>query len=305
MSRERPPILARPSLPCLSDAYVINLTAGCPLRCRYCYAQSYRNNPGDGRISFYAGSAKRLEAELARKKRKPRLVYFSSATDPFIPIPAILDEQFSMMEMLLAENIPLLIMTKAKIPDRFLQLFSRHSDRVNAQVGLTTTDDRVRSTFEPGATSVAGRLRNISYLVEIGARVELRMDPLIPMLTDTDSSLVALLREVSGRRCREAAASFLHIRPAIRPAMAVRFKDWDFDAVMRRLYVKTARLGGEGCAMLLPSEEYRRERLGAMERMAGEFGITIKSCACKNPDIVAGKCHDRLPSDDEQMDLFR
>ena len=41
-------VLKRPSLPCLSEYHTINLAAGCPYKCRYCYAQSFRSNPGQG-----------------------------------------------------------------------------------------------------------------------------------------------------------------------------------------------------------------------------------------------------------------
>jgi DNA repair photolyase len=299
------PILARSTLPCLSDAYTINLTAGCPHLCRYCYTQGYSNYPGEGRIKFYAGSARRLEAELSRKRRKPTLVFFSSATDPFMPIPEVLDEQFSIMETLLKNNIPLIIMTKAKIPDRFIALFSEHPRRINVHVGLTTADDRIRVLIEPNAASVADRLRNISSLMEVGIRVELRMDPLIPMLTDTNSSLRNLLKEASGRGCQIAVASFLHLRQATRNKMPVRFGEWDFNKIRRHLYSKSAKLGGSGFGMLLPSEEYRKERFCAIERIVKEFGISVKYCACKNPDIVFSKCIDRFECEIKQINLFQ
>jgi len=109
-------------------------------------------------------------------------------------IPEVLDAQFAIMEMLLINRIPLLIMTKAKIPDRFIELFLQHSDLVNVQVGQTTVDDRVRALFGHNAAPVVERLRNIALLSATNVRTELRMDPLIPMLTDTDQSLRTLFQ---------------------------------------------------------------------------------------------------------------
>lgn len=300
----RSPILARPTLPCLTDAYTINLTAGCLHHCRYCYAQGYSNYPGEGRIKFYAGSARRLATELFRKKKKPNLVYFSSATDPFMPIPEVLDEQFFIMEALLAQDIPLLIMTKAKIPSRFLRLFSEHPHRVNVQVGLTTADDSIRALFEPNAASVAERLTNISSLADIGVRFELRMDPLIPMRTDTNQSLNALFQKASSRGCHQAVVSFLHIRNANRRKMSIRMGEWDFENIRGQLYSKTTRLGGCGGDILLPSEDYRKERFDAIEKIAKEFGISVKLCACKNPDFQFEGCIDRPEKKVKQIDFF-
>jgi len=55
--------------------------------------------------------------------------------------------------------------------------------------------------------------------------------------------------------------------------------------------------------MQLPSQEYRKERYGAIEKIAKEFGISIKFCACKNPDIVLGRCHDRPEKKAEQIQI--
>ena len=74
-------VLRHPGLPCMAHHYTINLTAGCPFECRYCYAQSFRHNPGPGKVLFYANSLELLRRELPRKRTKPRLVYFSSGCE--------------------------------------------------------------------------------------------------------------------------------------------------------------------------------------------------------------------------------
>jgi DNA repair photolyase len=228
---------------------------------------------------------------LSRKKHKPKTVYFSTATDPFIPDRQVLDSQFQIMDMLLKNRIPLLISTKAKIPERFVELFSEHRDLVVVQIGQTTIDDRVRALMEPKAAPVSDRLRNIAVLAARNVTTELRMDPLIPWLTDTDRSLRALLLEAASRGCRQAVASFLHVRKANRAAMAVESGAWDFEKMRRHLYTETAKLGNDGCEMLLPSARYRRQRFDAISQMAEEFGIAVRFCGCKNPDMVLAENH--------------
>ena len=49
-------VLGHPLLPCMRRHYTVNLTAGCPNRCRYCYAQSMRHHPGWGSVLSYANS---------------------------------------------------------------------------------------------------------------------------------------------------------------------------------------------------------------------------------------------------------
>ncbi|MCB9477901.1 MAG: radical SAM protein [Deltaproteobacteria bacterium] len=284
-------ILSRPTLPCLKDYHAVNLTAGCPLGCKYCYTQGYANNPGNGRIKFYSNSEERLAEEIRRMRRKPKKVYFSTATDPFLPVAKVLDMQFRVMEMLLKNGISILVLTKAKIPDRFLDLFAEHRDRVEAQIGQTTTDETVRKAIEPNTATAEERLWNISKLIKKGVRTQLRMDPLIPRLTDTEESLRALLHEVSARGCREVAASFLHIRPSHRKPMSITVGSWNFEQVFRDLYTKPARLANGDAAILLPNESYRRERIGVIKRISESLGLSAGFCGCKNPDLGLSQCH--------------
>ena len=285
------PVLGRPTLPCLRNYHAINLTAGCLFRCRYCYAQGYATNPGSGRITFYANSAEKLATELLRKRHKPQIICFSTATDPFVPIPQVLSTQLRIMTLVLKHGIAIMISTKARIPDEFMELFSRHRDLVHVQIGLSTVDDGVRALMEPGAANVDDRLSSLSLLLSKNVRTELRMDPLIPLLTDTDQSLRQLFFEVSRSGCRQAVASFLHLRKANRQAMLVDYGPWKFSEVQRRLYSTDARLAVVGCEILLPSFEYRRERFEAIERIGAEFGVAVKSCGCKNPDMAFANCH--------------
>jgi len=296
-------ILTRPTLACLKDYHAINLTAGCPYECRYCYAREYSNNPGSGRIIFYANSEEKLAAELAGKRRKPKMVYFSTATDPFIPFPKILDSQFRIMEMLLQNRISIFILTKAKIPNRFINLFGNHCNQVQVQIGLTTMDDRVRKLIEPNAATVKQRLQNMSALLAQNIITELRMDPLIPLLTDTDRSLRTLLREVADIGCRQAVASFLHLRRANREPMMIEYGDWNFVKIKQRLFDTTVQLVCGGTEILLPSATYRRERYKAISQIGAEFGIEIKFCGCKNPDITSDRCHPQPKNENEQMAL--
>lgn len=81
--QRRAEVLTRPQLPCMGAYHTINLSAGCPNECRYYYAQSYAYHPGWGTVAFYANAREKLKKELATLHQKPRLVYFSTASEPF------------------------------------------------------------------------------------------------------------------------------------------------------------------------------------------------------------------------------
>jgi DNA repair photolyase len=187
------PVLTKVPLPCITDYHNINITGGCVFGCIYCYAQGYSSNPKNGTIAFYHNTLERLKRELPRKRQRPHIVYFSSASEPFAPFAPALDETYKVMDLLMKNNIAIFISTKGRIPNRFLDLFSRSPELVHVQVGITTTDDEVRKVFEPYAAPVKQRLKNIERLNSVRVVTEARLDPLIPGITDQEESLVKLL----------------------------------------------------------------------------------------------------------------
>jgi DNA repair photolyase len=283
-------VLNHPSLPCISNQYTINLAAGCAFGCRYCYAQSFRNNPGPGKVLFYANTLEILTRELERKRKLPELVYFSTACEPFMPHDKILDALYRAMEMLLENYISLSISTKARIPDRFIRLFSDHPDKVRVHVGLTTNDDLIRQALEPKATSVEQRLYTLKVLVSEGIGAEARIDPLVPGLTDSEESLASICKAIAGCGVDDAVASYLFLRRTDFKRLKINFNGWSFDEMSKRLYTNWINdYCGNGTIRTTRSD-YRAEKYKRIKEIAGEHGISIRLCRCKNSDVTDETC---------------
>jgi DNA repair photolyase len=289
-------VLKRPSLPCLSTFHTINLMAGCPYECRYCYAQSFRSHPGRGKVIFYANTLELLSRELPRKHKKPELVYFSTACEPFAPDERILASLYRIMELLLNHSIFLLISTKSRIPQEFLDLFAGNPGRVHVQVGLTTTDDHIRNLLEPNAAAVKERLATLRALIDHGVRTEVRMDPLMPELTDTDKSFERLCREIACCGVRNATASYLFLRRANHERLAVELGGWSFPEMSKRLYTQRIKEYCGGGTIRIATSTYRRKKYGQLKRIAAEHGIHLTLCRCKNPDLTDECCHPHPPT---------
>lgn len=286
----RAPMLGRPKLPCLSRYHAINLTAGCPNECVYCYAQTYGYHPGWGKVAVYRNGLDMVRRELDAMREKPTMVYFSTASEPFLPVPGVLDQVHAVMELLLDAGSRLLISTKGHVPDRFIDLFAAHPGKAHVQVGITTADDAVRRVLEPRATHVDERLGNLKRLKKAGVAAEARLDPLMPGLTDTDLSLYALFEALARAGATRAVASFLFLRRGIHPPRDLAHGDWSF-AEMRRLYTHRIDKYCGGGTIYVPSAEYRRKRFADLRVMASAHGIDISLCQCKSPDITTDCCH--------------
>ncbi len=209
----KPPILTPSALPCLQDVATVNVTAGCAMGCKYCYIQGYSHYPGASRIVLYVNTPEVVAQELRRKRRKPQRVYFSLSSDAFQYLPHVQDVSLRTMRVLLQAGIEIAFLTKGFITRPFVDLFTGHVGRVFAQIGITTLDQDLSRRFEPRAAPPRMRLAAIAALVRLGVQTTVRLDPLIPGLTDTDDNLGPLLQSLSQAGIRDAAASYLFLRP--------------------------------------------------------------------------------------------
>jgi len=282
-------VLTKVPLPCITGYYNINLTGGCAFRCIYCYAQGYSSSPKDETVTFYSNTFEKLRMELPRKRERPQIVYFSSASEPFAPFAPALDELYRVVEFMMKSNINIFISTKGRIPDRFLNLFSRRPESVRVQVGITTAEDEVRKIFEPHAAPIEQRLFNIKRLISVGIATEARLDPLIPGITDQEESLARLFRALAGAGIKTAISSYLFLRTSNRNRLRKAYERFnlDLDYYFQGDKINYCR-GGE---VDIASKQYRSAKYDSIIRIAKNAGIRIKLCHCRNPDLTEQSCH--------------
>lgn len=301
------PVLKRPALPCLSHYHTINLLAGCPYECRYCYARSFKSNPGNGTVHLYHNTFDLLHGELLRKRKKPGCVYFSTACEPFVPNQLVLDILYNVMKLILDHGITLLISTKSSIPEKFINLFTQFPGMVHVQIGLTTTEEKIRQLLEPNAFSVQSRLESLKALKDNNVSAEIRMDPLIPGLTDTEQSFNMLCKRIAHYGATQTAVSYLFIRRGNFQSMNFSFESWSFQEIEQALYTKIIdKYCGHG-SIRIPETEYRLESYKRLKEIADKNGITLRMCGCKNPDLTQDCCHpDMSPQSLRygQLDIF-
>jgi DNA repair photolyase len=299
--QRRSAVLVASKLPCMGRMPAINLTAGCAHECVYCYAQGYCSYPGRGRVFLYANLLEKLRHELASKRNKPAAVMFSPSSDPFQPLPEVLDLAFSVMEYLLRSGIGVIFLTKGKIPRRHLDLFAAHAPLVRAHVGITTLDRRQSRMVEPGAASPLARLKQMQALVAGGVATQARLDPILPGLTDRPDGLHALCAALSKAGITEISASTLFLRPALVSALRQQLDRAEMpgaprnQSTLNRLLAAFARarwlrIGGGGAAILALPPARRRLIFNWLSTIARQYDIAVHVCGCKNPDLGAGQC---------------
>jgi DNA repair photolyase len=294
-TERRSPVLTRAEFGCLRGAHAINITRGCEFDCVYCYARGYPQAPAAGDVYLYRNLADRLAAELDNPRRRTpvRRVIFNTASDSFQTHPAVLDTTYQAMQVLMKRRIGFSFLTKGRIPPRFITLFAEHPKLVSARIGLVSIRPRFRKLFEPHAATATERLQNIANLHAAGVDVAVRVDPIIPFLTDDARCIRSLFGAVAGRGVRRVALSYLHLRPAIFEQLRHELPAAEF-ALLRTCFETRpwSVVGSSTRSKLIPAP-LRRKGYGRFTEIAGEFNLIPLICACKNPDLPAQLCFAR------------
>ena len=305
-------VLTPSSLACLAHVPTVNLTAGCAHECRYCYGCGYRTHPGEGKIRVYTNTLAKLRDELPRKRKIPTTVYFSPSSDPFQPVPEVLEMTYDVFRFLFESGIGVAFVTKGRIPEQHRKLLAAHASLVQGRIGLITLDRRTTTAFEPGAATPEARLEQAAELIDAHVSIEARLDPILPGVTDTAGCLEPLCAALSSIGVRKIAASVLFLRPAVIASLRRHLKDKQTLKTILDSFVGAEPLpihAGNSRVSALPSQA-RLEIIERLKSIAHGHGLEVLVCACKNPDISSGSCHISgrwTPTVDgaSQLDLFQ
>ena len=174
-------ILSKSGIPGID--YCVNPYTGCSHGCKYCYATFMKRftghmEPWGSFVDVKINAPDVLHRQMKNASRGN--VMISSVTDPYQAI----ENQFKVtrrcLEVLLAYQFPVSILTKSSLVLRDLDLIKRFKE-IEVGVTITTDDDQIREIFEPNAPSIESRLHALKELSEQGIKTYAFIGPLLPM----------------------------------------------------------------------------------------------------------------------------
>lgn len=303
----RSEVLKRSVFGCLRDVPSINVTKGCIHSCVYCYARGFSDAPPEGEVHVYKNLPDILERELAKKRKRPSWVSFSTASDAFQDRDEILNISYLCMKMILHRGMGISFLTKGYIPSEFIDLFKLYPQMVKARIGMVSLDEGYQRLFEPFASSPLKRLANIKALLEARIEISVRIDPVMPSVTDSERDIDSLLRSLGEEGIKEVSVSSLIMRPSIMDAFK-RFRSPVAWRVLKFYYGQPwQRVITSARTRLLPSE-MRRAIYGMFREIGKRYGLNVRICGCKNPDLPWEFCNPWVEENtvmNRQMFLFR
>jgi DNA repair photolyase len=145
-------------------------------------------------VDVKVNAAEVLAKQMRRAKRGN--IAIGTVTDPYQPLERKYKITRVCLEVLMAYDFPVSILTKSDLVLRDLDLLRRLPD---VEVGFTiaTLDEEMRRVFEPRSSPVPARLAALAELAEAGIKTWAFCGPLLPFLSDGEEQMDALFGELA------------------------------------------------------------------------------------------------------------
>jgi len=275
---------------CLQGIPTLNITNGCIFECTYCYARGYSQAPRKGEVNLYVNLPRLLREELLRKKMIPQWVILNTSSDCFQHHPDILRITYEVIRILVDRGIGISFLTKGLIPHRFFDLLRMSPEKILTQIGLVSLSERYWKGYEPGTPSPEKRLENVQSLKEIGIVPEIRIDPIIPFITDTEVEATTLFGRLQKTGVKRVTLSYLHLRPAIERQLMTELSPLHQKIIESCFKAQEWKAIGSSARTKLLPKAVREKGYQRMKEIGERFGVKASICQCKNPDLKADLC---------------
>jgi DNA repair photolyase len=182
------------------NGLTINPYQGCSHRCAYCYATYEWSPEFYDKIYAKNNAPEVLEKELAAWKSDTVIpVMISSATDAYQPAELRFELTRRCVQVLQKYNVPYYVFTKSAIIERDFELHRQYRHNCFLVWSVTTPDEKIRRIVEPGTAPASRIFKVIKKFAEAGSCCGVNIDPIMPLVTDSEQHLEGLVRA-----CREA-----------------------------------------------------------------------------------------------------
>jgi DNA repair photolyase len=297
---------------CIRGMAVCNPADGCVFGCLFCPVRPRIG--GHAEVRLRVNLPELLSRELASRGRRnllPTGVFFSSHSDPFQPIPQLLEMTRECMRIVLEAGVNVHFQTRGVVPGDFGEIFQRFPGKVHAQVPLFSMDTKLIPLYEPNTPRPHQRLESIRQLIDWGVEVRARIEPLVPFVSDTAGHLEELIRNLASTGLTQASVAYLVLRPhmlelfqSVLPAAHYHSIKGSFKGQAWRT------VGVQQMTKLLP-ERTRTKGYRRLQSIGARLGLEVTVCACQNPpggvSCFTARSPDEAGSADRsgQMELFR
>ena len=255
--------------------WTVNPFRGCEFGCRYCYARPTHEYLGhaepeefEEHVYVKSGATSQLLADLKRARDGGQEVAIGTATDPYQPAEARFAITRAVLEAVsLVPGLRIGITTKSAALTRDIDLLARiaRSSDLHVNFSVISLDADLLRVLEPRAPRPDLRLRAMRAAADAGVATRLFVMPVLPLITDGQSGLRALLKAARDAGAQEAISQALFLRTPMTWSLFMSFVEQEFPWALPRYREMFPQPGSA-------PREYRDEverRVAAVARQVG------------------------------------
>jgi len=205
--------------------YTINPYRGCSHSCVYCFARRTHEwlefdagRDFDTQVVVKTNLVEVLERELARPSWQREHVALGTNTDPYQRAEGRYRLMPGVIRALGRSGTPFSLLTKGTVLSRDLPDLTAAAEDVPVGTGVSIAlvDRSLQAHLEPGTPTPAARLDLVRRITDAGLPCGVMVAPVLPLLTDSDEALDAVLGEIAAAGANGATVLALHLRPGTR-----------------------------------------------------------------------------------------
>jgi DNA repair photolyase len=205
--------------------WTVNPYRGCSHGCVYCFARNTHTyldldagDDFDRQIIVKINIGDVLARELRRPSWSHEPVALGTNTDPYQRAEGRYRLMPGVIAALTGSGTPFSILTKGTTARRDLPLLTVASKAVPVSMGVSIAliDESIHAALEPGTPTPRARLDLVRAIVQAGLPCQVLVAPILPMMTDSDEQIDAILGLIADAGATGATVFALHLRPGAR-----------------------------------------------------------------------------------------
>jgi DNA repair photolyase len=263
--------------PCFTDAMLTEPYGGyCAVGCAFCYINSgVRGYRGSGLISVPMNYGEQVASMLSKMKTSAA-GYFSSFTDPFLPLEDVYHNTQRGVEAFVQNGLPVFILSRKRYPEWAKQALMKNPHSY-AQKSINHWDEKVWRKLSPGAATLEEHMEDIRDLRSRGVYVSIQLNPVLPGITsheDVEKTMEMLAEAGANHVIIKFVEAGYSWAPAMVERVHKRFDRINPEGAKQFAELFCENIGGQRTI----AEEYRMEAHPRYMKKATECGMTYAVC---------------------------
>lgn len=262
------------------NMYAVDLTVGCGHDCTYCHFSTLQQEEWVKKNPVFEDFPIPVDIRplYAMKELPDSVVYLSPSSDPFAPAAKKLTHEI--LSFMLPKGVIFTISTKGIIPKRTIRLLKKYHHLIEGiAIGVTNLDKKRNDLLEPTISPAEERLEHIKELKEIGCSIGIRMDPIFPLIDDSNKNFDAVIERATKNGIVHLSATYLFTFGKFLKKLS---KVPGLQESIKLIREKEYPIGGIALSAPL---EYRKRKYDKLNEICKKYGVKFSTCGCKQMSL--------------------